>query len=1413
MVRCFRMQSACSTGAGWGVRLALCAAWAWVAIAQTGKPALPLPDFDIRGARNSQWMELRGAGRAAAGDAAGHVRALVSQANIDPRLASTFELTAASGTGVLTFRQQFSGIPVYQGRIDIATGGVSLRALLDGVVTQAAVETQPRLNAIEAAEMARRAAGVEGDTRQAGAAHLTIFGVRPDDPRLAWRMALESSGWWYEVVIDAETGALLKRRNLVRRAGRARVWRKSPLDADRDLAPLPDAWLAPGVMQTSGNNADAYLDADSNDRPDPLSADGISNGRAFSLTQDFDFPGPEGSRGGDPRTGRAASITNLFYFVNRAHDYFYALGFDEKSWNFQKDNLGRGGKGGDAVLAEAQDPALLGNAIMIAAPEGEAPRLQTGIFTRGTSTRSDDRDSALDGDVVTHEYAHGVTDRMLGRGTDVSCMAGYQSAAMSEGWSDYFASSSFNSPVAGAYVSANTQRGLRRFSYADNPLRYSDLGGARGYEPHDDGEVWAAALWDLRTVLGAALADRLIFEALRVTPCHPSMLDGRDAIVAADEALNQGRNRRAIWSVFAKRGMGVSACGIDGNLDLPVSGWAGTVHVSAFDLPKDLDAGARPAAGVRCGQRGPRVAPAGVAYEFQIPVDSAGAFFGIKAGPAGMTVDLDGLVRFTPGSQPVRFQVEVLRPGSDPVLFTALAPVATPLTPGVPVRASGRASDFAWYFFEVAEGTAVGQVKMRGGTGDADLILIDPAGRFFGSSEGLDNNETIGVSKPMPGSWTLLVAPYDDYSGVEVSVRLAEPEYVAPGRSVLNLAEAPGGELYFRTVVPRGAQRLTARISGGAGDADVFVRRGQAVVCKPVSNIFFDRIFNCTPRDGGATGPGTNHAATVENPFPGDWYIAVQGADVFSGVSLAVELTTVGPALIGSRAEMAFTMREGAVPQPQTLAISESAGKALTWTAAVQTSDGGKWLSVTPESGATAAEILVSVNGAGLGPGRYTAKVVLTSPGLAESPKEIPISLTVTPAPRIAASATAIEFAGTTGRDADSQTVRISTGDGAPLAWTARAFTNDGGGWLTVSPAAGMGSGEVRVGVNSARLAPGRYLGRVTVAAAGAIAPVEIGVMLEQSLPVRIRELRHGATGTLLHGITPGLRVIVTGSELAAASAAAEGPPYPERLGDVEVRFNGMPGELVRVAPTAVEAAAPFDLAAADVEIVVRRGAASSNAIRLPLVEQSPGVFSTFGPGEGGFGMAGWMVSEDGETISRARPVIGGETVTILTAGLGRTANDGAVARPVRVLFDGVESETAGQWYSGRLRGGVYEIFARVPEGIRRKYPVVELQSDAGVSHAVTAGGPSIARISPARLAVGVDTEIRITGANFPASAAVAIGETILMAEADAGGRTIVVTLPGSVIANEGGLEVRVFDPAAESEEPSNRVRMEVTQP
>lgn len=62
-------------------------------------------------------------------------------------------------------------------------------------------------------------------------------------------------------------------------------------------------------------------------------------------------------------------ITQLFYTCNMYHDLLYRLGFDEISGNFQMYNFGKGGRGGDAVIANAQDGSGYNNANFMTPPD------------------------------------------------------------------------------------------------------------------------------------------------------------------------------------------------------------------------------------------------------------------------------------------------------------------------------------------------------------------------------------------------------------------------------------------------------------------------------------------------------------------------------------------------------------------------------------------------------------------------------------------------------------------------------------------------------------------------------------------------------------------------------------------------------------------------------------------------------------------------------------------------------------------------------------------------------------------------------------------------------------------------------------------------------------------------------------
>ena len=71
------------------------------------------------------------------------------------------------------------------------------------------------------------------------------------------------------------------------------------------------------------------------------------------------------------------------------------------------------------------------------------------------------------------------------------------------------------------------------------------------------------------------MAIQLVMDGLKMGPCNPGFIDGRDAILAADMINNGGANQCLIWSTFARRGLGEDAT--QGDPDSWFDGEAGHV--------------------------------------------------------------------------------------------------------------------------------------------------------------------------------------------------------------------------------------------------------------------------------------------------------------------------------------------------------------------------------------------------------------------------------------------------------------------------------------------------------------------------------------------------------------------------------------------------------------------------------------------------------------------------------------------------------------------------------------------------------------------------------------------------------------------------------------------------------------------
>jgi extracellular elastinolytic metalloproteinase len=265
-------------------------------------------------------------------------------------------------------------------------------------------------------------------------------------------------------------------------------------------------------------------------------------------------------------------------------------------------------------------PSYLGrdNANMIPLPDGVPPITNMYLWQPlAGAFYAPCVDGDFDMAVIAHEYGHLIESRMIGKGGGRS---GHHAGALGESFGDFDAVEYLNEygfvPVSGenrfavgAYVTANRLRAIRNYGMnfprqggfpmpggptgatpVINPLNFSAMGyDITGPQVHADGEIWSAVNFDIRQALvqkynaqfpasnqqlqtdcadGKLPANlcpgnrrwiQLVYDAMLLMPVAPSMLDARNAYLAADVMRFGGANQGELWTAFARRGFGENA--------------------------------------------------------------------------------------------------------------------------------------------------------------------------------------------------------------------------------------------------------------------------------------------------------------------------------------------------------------------------------------------------------------------------------------------------------------------------------------------------------------------------------------------------------------------------------------------------------------------------------------------------------------------------------------------------------------------------------------------------------------------------------------------------------------------------------------------------------------------------------------
>jgi hypothetical protein len=181
--------------------------------------------------------------------------------------------------------------------------------------------------------------------------------------------------------------------------------------------------------------------------------------------------------------------------------------------------------------------------------------------------------------IIYHEYGHHITRHTADFRANSLVPPGQQDnrkTAMDEGTCDYWAATMLGTPHIWILHRRHDDQEIHARSLTSGKTMTDYDAGARA-DPHSNGTIWGAALWDLRTQMsamasdGARKTDLLVLKALllmgKLTPrwqetsvanvrlARKDFDAGLTSLLLADEQLNRSQNQKIILEIFAKRGI------------------------------------------------------------------------------------------------------------------------------------------------------------------------------------------------------------------------------------------------------------------------------------------------------------------------------------------------------------------------------------------------------------------------------------------------------------------------------------------------------------------------------------------------------------------------------------------------------------------------------------------------------------------------------------------------------------------------------------------------------------------------------------------------------------------------------------------------------------------------------------------
>jgi Zn-dependent metalloprotease len=437
------------------------------------------------------------------------------------------------GTSV-TFEQEYQGVPVFEGSVLVGFDPEgSIIHVQNGHVADLTLPTRPALTASQAMSIAESALGTTLSQDQATARLVVVRGDKGyPGYHLAWQVSAllrQPRGDWH-LFIDARTGKVVRQLNLMKSAG-SHCTSCNPLTDFACGTPFHDHPV--DTLNETGLTDKSNVDsAQSSCKLNNLTSATNLNGlwANTSLTQ---------NRVGPPymylRSTNQPAVDEVtaYSHANRSKEYLDSLGFPNVM--------------AFSIRIDAHDPSLGDNAHYV--PSGDYMEFGVGGV-----------DDAQDPDVVYHEYGHAIQDNQVPNYGTTD-----EGGATGEGFGDYWAAAltdEVSATLLGtACVAAWDAVSYNRYNGSPGSGCLRRVDGTKQYprdfvwEVHDDGEIWSAALWNLRGQLAAAMADALVIKSHTFLSSNANFINAADSLLSADSAMNGGGNAAAIHSAMKAYGI------------------------------------------------------------------------------------------------------------------------------------------------------------------------------------------------------------------------------------------------------------------------------------------------------------------------------------------------------------------------------------------------------------------------------------------------------------------------------------------------------------------------------------------------------------------------------------------------------------------------------------------------------------------------------------------------------------------------------------------------------------------------------------------------------------------------------------------------------------------------------------------